>query len=952
MKFRFDEYQLDTEQKQVLGPDGPISLRPQTFAVLCHLVEQAPSVVSRDELLDAVWGHQATSVSSVAQTIKELRQALGDSSSDPRLIATRRGVGYQFVAAVERTAETATASADATGSGAEAVSVPAPERGNRPWLIAAAALAALIILSAWWARPPPSNAPPDRVPTLTVHTMTNSDDERSLDWLASALTTYLGHALVELGGFHMVPTGARDDADYWIEARYGSAGPNGVSLGADLRRPGASDVLLSLETTHPYWDIAELSIDLAGAIRDTLGFTAPPDADSAAIRLRLPRTADAQKAYFAALEALEELDSAGALEQIEALRRSEPDHPRLDHLEALALSQRGDLRAARKAAARAMEGSALWPRRDRLDLEATAAALDFDFARAADRLQSLNQRFPESSSIRRMIDARIKAGRLDAAEQALVNLSDRLGDAAQRHLLESQLAAARDDHPAQLESGQLAVRLARQAGQLQLADRGRLAEARAFLDLGDQAAASRSLQALLDRPQSSNEIERALALLLLARVRLAQGELDSALSTAERARSRFEAIPASIGTAEASLLLAAAHDQAGRSEQSISTLTDAIDTLDAIGDRQRSARANLELASVFMRVERSDLALDRLEKAGASFRSLGDRYGEAQALFNQASVLRRLGRAADAEPVFQRALEAYSDGENLLGRARSLESLAGIASERGNLPGSIRLREEALEIFDLLEARAELGRAAFELSRVHRRLGDLAAAEQRMRQSVDAFAATESVTEQAHALTALGRMMISMGRFDALDPILSALEERAAGDAAARMLLHQLRGDRDLLTGRAEQARAEFRAASGLVAEAGLANAAHALELDLARAALATGQITQAEQRARELEASFDQAQQLRYQVDALVLLAETLIAQRRGDEADAVLSRADQQLAESPDAEQTLEIALLRSLISDGAQAQQRLDWVEQTATRQGFERFRQRASELRQRP
>ncbi|MEE4331196.1 MAG: tetratricopeptide repeat protein [Wenzhouxiangella sp.] len=952
MKFRFDAYHLDTEQKQVIGPDGPINLRPQTFGVLCHLVEQAPSVVSRDELLDAVWGHQATSVSSVAQTIKELRQAFEDSSSDPRLIATRRGVGYQFVAAVERTPETATASADATGSGAEAVSVPAPERGNRPWLIAAAALAALIILSVWWAQPPPANAPPDPVPTLTVNAMTNSGDDRSLDWLAPALTTYLGHALVELGGFHVVPVGARADADYWIEARYGSAAPNGVSLGADLRRPGDSDVLLSLETRHPDWDIAELSIDLAGAIRDTLGFTAPPDADSAAIRLRLPRSADAQKAHFAAVEALDELESAAALEQIEAARRSEPDHPRLDHLEALALSQRGDLRAAREAAARAMERSALWPRRDRLDLEATAAALDFDFARAADRLQSVNQRFPESSSIRRMIDAQIKAGRLDAAEQALVNQSDRLGDPAQRHLLESQLAAARDDHPAQLESGQLAAQLARQAGQLQLADHGRLAEAQAFLDLGDHTAAAQSLQPLLGRPRSSNEIERARALLLLARVHLAQGELDSALSAAERARNRFEAIPAPIGTAEASLLLAALHDQAGRSEQSISILTDAIGTLDAIGDRQRRARANLELASVFMRVERSELALDRLEQARASFRSLGDRRGEAEALFNQASVLRGLERAADAEPVFQRALEAYSDAEDLLGRARSLDALAGIAGERGNLPGSIRLREEALEIFDLLEARAKLGRAAFELSQVHRRLGDLAASEQRMRQSVDAFAATESVTEQARALSALGRIMITMNRFDALDPILSALEELAASDAAARMLLYQLRGHRDLLTGRDEQARAEFRAASNLVAEAGLSSAARELELDLARVALATGQTTQAEQRARELEASFDQAQQLRYQIDALLLLAQALIAQQRSDEADAVLSLADQQLAESPDAEQTLEIALLRSLISGGAQAQQRLDWIEQTAARQGFERFRQRASELRQRP
>ncbi|MEN1729618.1 MAG: winged helix-turn-helix domain-containing protein, partial [Pseudomonadota bacterium] len=70
MNIAFDQFELDTERKLVIGPEGPINLRPQTYAVLCHLIEKAPAVVSQDDLLDAVWGHQATSVSSVAQTIK------------------------------------------------------------------------------------------------------------------------------------------------------------------------------------------------------------------------------------------------------------------------------------------------------------------------------------------------------------------------------------------------------------------------------------------------------------------------------------------------------------------------------------------------------------------------------------------------------------------------------------------------------------------------------------------------------------------------------------------------------------------------------------------------------------------------------------------------------------------------------------------------------------------
>jgi tetratricopeptide (TPR) repeat protein len=65
------------------------------------LIERAPGVVSRDDILDAVWGHQALSESSIAQVIREIRAALGDSARSPTHIATRYGRGYQFVADVE-----------------------------------------------------------------------------------------------------------------------------------------------------------------------------------------------------------------------------------------------------------------------------------------------------------------------------------------------------------------------------------------------------------------------------------------------------------------------------------------------------------------------------------------------------------------------------------------------------------------------------------------------------------------------------------------------------------------------------------------------------------------------------------------------------------------------------------------------------------------------------------
>lgn len=76
MRYRFGDFQFDDEQLRLTGPEGPIELRRMTLRVLQVLIERAPAVVGKDALIDAVWGHQALSASSLPQTIRELRVAM------------------------------------------------------------------------------------------------------------------------------------------------------------------------------------------------------------------------------------------------------------------------------------------------------------------------------------------------------------------------------------------------------------------------------------------------------------------------------------------------------------------------------------------------------------------------------------------------------------------------------------------------------------------------------------------------------------------------------------------------------------------------------------------------------------------------------------------------------------------------------------------------------------
>jgi DNA-binding response OmpR family regulator len=76
--------------------DTPLELTPQEFRLLAYLVENRGKVLSRDQLLDAVWGYEAIpSTRTVDVHIAWIRQKMGDTRN-PRHIRTVRGAGYRF----------------------------------------------------------------------------------------------------------------------------------------------------------------------------------------------------------------------------------------------------------------------------------------------------------------------------------------------------------------------------------------------------------------------------------------------------------------------------------------------------------------------------------------------------------------------------------------------------------------------------------------------------------------------------------------------------------------------------------------------------------------------------------------------------------------------------------------------------------------------------------------
>jgi DNA-binding winged helix-turn-helix (wHTH) protein/tetratricopeptide (TPR) repeat protein len=100
MIYRFEDYELDTTLFELRRAGESLHLEPQVFSVLAHLVEHRDRVVSKIELLDEVWLDRFVSESALTSRIQAARRACGDSGREQRVIQTRHGRGYRFVAEV------------------------------------------------------------------------------------------------------------------------------------------------------------------------------------------------------------------------------------------------------------------------------------------------------------------------------------------------------------------------------------------------------------------------------------------------------------------------------------------------------------------------------------------------------------------------------------------------------------------------------------------------------------------------------------------------------------------------------------------------------------------------------------------------------------------------------------------------------------------------------------
>src|SRR5207344_3205283 len=98
--FRFADLEVREREFSLIKAGEALPVEPKAFRVLLILLRNPQKLITKEELLNAVWGDVAVGDNSLARSIALLRRLLGDESRNPRYIETVATVGYRFLCPV------------------------------------------------------------------------------------------------------------------------------------------------------------------------------------------------------------------------------------------------------------------------------------------------------------------------------------------------------------------------------------------------------------------------------------------------------------------------------------------------------------------------------------------------------------------------------------------------------------------------------------------------------------------------------------------------------------------------------------------------------------------------------------------------------------------------------------------------------------------------------------
>ena len=109
MRYFFGNYALDTDRRELRRGADMVLTSPQVFDLLEYLIRNRERVVSKDDLVSAIWNGRIVSDAALTTRLNAARSVIGDSGEEQRLIKTLPRKGFRFVGAVSERDQAGTA---------------------------------------------------------------------------------------------------------------------------------------------------------------------------------------------------------------------------------------------------------------------------------------------------------------------------------------------------------------------------------------------------------------------------------------------------------------------------------------------------------------------------------------------------------------------------------------------------------------------------------------------------------------------------------------------------------------------------------------------------------------------------------------------------------------------------------------------------------------------------
>ncbi len=331
--------------------DITVEIEPKLVHVLWVLAAHAPDLVTRDYLIEQVWGQHYIGESPLANAVSRIRNALGDSSSNPSFIKTEHGKGYRLICEVALDLGAQRAHQPNTTPREATVDSPTGEQGqgaprrfgiNVPGMLTLAVLLALIVTaSVWWRGRAPEG--PVTVAVVPFENVKGADDQLLGRAVARDVLAQLS-GVPELAvisdsvsfpqlntGIDVVGVGEKIGADYVIDGTIDTqAGRVTVSVEVINTRKNAKKRGLLLESDDfsvRVGAVNQLGPRIAKAIAGWLG---AGTTDRHTVPIREPDTlsAEASRLYYAGLEFLKRTNEASNLRRAIAMFEDALDEDR------------------------------------------------------------------------------------------------------------------------------------------------------------------------------------------------------------------------------------------------------------------------------------------------------------------------------------------------------------------------------------------------------------------------------------------------------------------------------------------------------------------------------------------------------------------------------------------------------------------------------------------------